>query len=177
MHGLIHTELAGFVTKNYGEETWQKLLAEAGVPGKVYDVLEIYDDAEIGAIVAAAAGALNVDAEVVLEAFGRYLAPQLVGVHAGLIDPTWKTMDLLLNVEETVHQVVRVENDGAAPPILTFTQVGPRTLELHYNSPRKMVAVARGIMGGFAEYFGESIEMEQAPHPEGGTVVTVSFDD
>ncbi|MGH1490707.1 MAG: heme NO-binding domain-containing protein [Acidimicrobiales bacterium] len=175
MHGLIHTELAGFVTKNHGADTWQQLLVDADLPGKVYDVLEIYDDAEIAAIVAAAATALGVDADVILLSFGEYLAPQLVKLHQELIDPAWKTMDLLLNVEETVHQVVRIEDEGAAPPVLTFTQVGSDELELYYNSPRNMVAVARGIMAGFASYFGETIEMNQSPHADGGTVVRVQF--
>ncbi len=176
MHGLIHTELAGFVTQNHGEGTWQQLLADAGFPGKAYDVFEIYDDSEIAAIVAAASAALGVEADVVLESFGRYLAPQLIALHTELIDPSWKTLDLLLNVEETVHQVVRIESEGAAPPVLRFTQVGPGLLELHYNSPRNMVAVARGIMTGFADHFGETISIDQEPHPEGGTLLNVRFD-
>ena len=73
-----------------------------------------------------------------------------MSTNKSMTKPNWKTMELLLYTEETIHKAVRIKNPGAEPPRLQFQQTGPNTLKFNYNSPRQMSAVAKGIIKGVA---------------------------
>lgn len=161
MHGLIHTELAAFVKYHRGEKFWQKILQQAQLSDRLYLQVGSYPDEEIQAIVAAAAELMGKSVEEVLVDFGLYLVPRLIESYRGYIDPQWKTLDLLLNTEQTIHRVVRLKDKSAAPPQLKFSQTGENSLCLEYDSPRKMHAVARGMINGVAKWYGERVALEE----------------
>jgi hypothetical protein len=48
---------------------------------------------------------------------------------------------------------------GAAPPRLHVERTSPDEVVVTYDSPRKLCAVARGIMRGIAKHFGERISI------------------
>ena len=84
-----------------------------------------------------------------------------------LIDPSWRTAEMLLNTEDIIHKVVRMKNPGAAPPQLKFRRIGDNELLFYYNSPRQMSSVARGIMKGIADHYGETLTIQEQKHPDG----------
>ena len=53
-----------------------------------------YHDAEAAAIVRAASKLTVVPTQETLEAFGEFIAPDLLDMHKPPIDPSWKTADL-----------------------------------------------------------------------------------
>ena len=173
MHGLIHAELEKFVETNYGQEAWRAILEEAGLEDRAYVPLGAYPDEESLAIVRAAAKLTETPAEAILEDFGEFIAPDLMATYKSLIRPEWKTLDFLLNTEETIHRVVRRQNQGAEPPHLKFEEAGPGTLRLLYDSPRRMSAVARGIIKGVAKHYGESVSLEESKKADGSSEITV----
>jgi heme-NO-binding protein len=65
-------------------------------------------------------------------------------------------------VWQELLSVVRLRNQGAAPPQLRFRRVGPAEVHLSYNSNRKMCAVARGIIRGVAKHFEESVTIVES---------------
>ncbi len=103
----------------------------------------------------------------VLEDFGLFIAPDLLGMYKSLIDPSWKTADLFVNVEDTIHTVVRMKNPGATPPMLKFKRVGPNELHFHYDSPRQMSSVAKGIMKGVADHYNEKLDIKERKNADG----------
>lgn len=161
MHGKIFVELKKFVDSKYGPDTWGKLLADAGLGGKVYLPVTDYPDREIVSIVTTASTATGLSATVLLEDFGEFIAPALLSMYHSLIDSNWKTLDIIENTENSIHTVVRVKNPGAAPPKLQATRTGPDEVKLVYTSARKMCAVARGIAKGLARHFNEEISITE----------------
>jgi tRNA A-37 threonylcarbamoyl transferase component Bud32 len=160
MHGLIFLQLQRFVQKQ-GSVPWENLLREAHLPIKSYSPARVYADEELRALVGAVSRNLNMPAGAVLEAFGEFLAPELIRLYRKLIDPEWKTLDLLENAEKLIHTAVRVGNSGAKPPVLDCIRSTRDELQIVYSSDRQLCSVAKGIVKGVAQYYGETIHISE----------------
>ena len=175
LHGLIHAQLEEFVETRYGADAWKTILSEAGLGDKTYLRNVTYADHEAAAIISAASKLTNKPADDLLESFGEFLAPTLIATYRQLIQPSWKTMDLLLHTEETVHKVVRLRDSGPQPSRLDFQRIGPNVLKFDYNSPRRMSALARGIIKGVAKHYGETVTIEVNSIRNGRSEMTITI--
>ena len=176
MHGTIFMQLKDFVVTNHGLPAWDKMLDMAGQPKMaLYLPTQSYPDADAFAPVKAACELTGQSMDVALESFGIYIAPTLIQMYRGLIHPDWKTLDLLLNVEDTIHKVVRRRNEGAEPPEPHFKRINDRTLEFLYESKRKMSALAMGIIKGVAKYYQEEIHITVTRASPEGTEMTITL--
>lgn len=175
MHGVVFSLLKSYVTVRHSPDTWWVLLKEAGHEGANYMPTQMYPDAELGDLVAAACRMTQAQPDDVLEDFGAFIAPNLQEMYGFLIKPEWRTRDLLLNVEDTIHRVVRLKNPGAKPPELRFTRVDDNTLTFEYNSPRRMAALAIGIMRGIAAGYGEKVDIDHKVSPDGTSLMLVKI--
>ena len=173
MHGIIHAELKKYVETNHGSDAWKAILKEAGLSNKIYMTISTYPDEEVVAIVTAASKLTQTPAENILEDFGEFIAPDLMIMYQPLIKPEWKTMEMLLHTEETIHRVVRLNNPGADPPRLQFEATGPNTLKFTYTSPRQMSAVAKGIIKGVAKHYGETLTIQERKRADGGSEMQI----
>ncbi|NOX37911.1 MAG: heme ABC transporter permease CcmB [Calditrichaeota bacterium] len=161
MHGIVFSELRKFVDHSLGPGAWQRLLKEAGLGNRIYMAIQEYPDQEAVALVQAAARITHKSPAVILEEFGQFIAPQLLQMYKALVQPNWKTLDLIENTEEVIHKVVRMKNPGARPAELKCQRISPGELLLVYASPRKMCALAKGIARGVANHFGERISVSE----------------
>lgn len=78
-----------------------------------------------------------------------------------LINPDWKTIDLIAHTEETIHEVLRRAGTKTNPPQLKCWQPGPREVVVIYTSPRKLCALAKGIVRGIVRHYGERITIQE----------------
>lgn len=159
MHGIIFAELQKYAEARYGPGTWSSLLQEAGLGTKLYTPFQSYPDEEIAAIVAAASRKTTKTASTILEDFGDFIAPDLIGLYKALVKPEWRTLELLENAEGTIHRVVRASGSGARPPEIKCTRVRENEIVVSYVSQRRLCAVAKGIIRGVAKFYGERISL------------------
>src|SRR4051812_16315657 len=136
MHGLIFLQLQKFVQRQAGAGAWEALLRQAGLPRRTYAAARVYADAEAFALVAAASKALSQPAPAILEAFGDFIAPELLRLYGRLVSSEWKTLDVIENTEKLIHAGVRVGNPGARPPILETVRTNKDELHIMYSSER-----------------------------------------
>jgi predicted hydrocarbon binding protein len=162
MHGTMFVHLRRYVEERYGAGVWPELLSSAGLGPRVYLPIRSYPDEELAAIVRAASTATHLETPALLESFGEYVAPHLIAMYRHLLKPTWRTLDVLLNVEETAHRAVRIEQPGASPPYLDAKRAGEHEVLVHYTSARRLCHVAKGIIGGLARHFGERISISES---------------
>jgi tRNA A-37 threonylcarbamoyl transferase component Bud32 len=159
MHGSIFLQFQRFAQKHGCIPAWEILLREAHLPVKSYSPARAYPDEEMLALVGAASRLLNIPADAVLEAFGEFVAPELIRLYGKLIDPEWKTLDLIENTEKLIHAAVRVGNPGARPPVLHCIRSTPDELQIVYSSDRQLCGVAKGIVKGVARHYGEVVRI------------------
>jgi hypothetical protein len=161
MHGVIFLELKKYVETKLGAEAWTSLLDRAGLAGREFTLLQEYPDAEVVALVTHASEVTGLPAADILEDFGAFIAPDLLEMFWGTLQPSWKTLDVIEHTEESIHSVVRLRNPGARPPELRVTRPSATQVEVHYSSPRRMCAVARGIVRGMAAHFGDTVSIAE----------------
>jgi len=161
MHGLILSELKRFSEAGNGNGAWSQLLHEVGLADRTYVIGQTYPDAEVAAIVGAAARHRGADVQTVLEQFGEFIAPTLMSVYKPFIKPEWKTLDMIEHTENNIHRAVRLGDPLAVPPRLKVRRVSPSEVVLIYESERKMCALAKGIARGVAKHYGERIEISE----------------
>lgn len=173
MHGVIHSELKRYIEVNHESGGWGEIVEEAGLSDKLYTTVGTYPDDEIHAIVGAASALTGAPKEDILEDFGEFLAPTLMSMYKSLIKPEWGTMEMLMNAEDTMHRVVRMKKPGADPPRLNFEKKDSNTLKLVYDSPRRMSAVAKGIIRGVADHYDDEVRIQERKAPEGGSEMQI----
>ncbi len=161
MHGFIFSELKKYVDKNFGAEVWPTLLREAGFGVRSYEHYRDYPDDEVVALVTTASRLTALPADDILEGFGEFIAGDLVKVFRPLVDPSWRTLEFLENAESVIHRVVRGRNQKAKPPALSCARVDADEVVISYGSKRKLCAVARGIIRGAADLYGDQVVIRE----------------
>jgi hypothetical protein len=125
MQAIIFGELKKYAEARLGDDAWRPLLREAGVTRHVYAPGQDYPDEEVGAIVAAASKKTGLEADAILQDFGEFIVPDLVRLYRHIIDPEWKTLDLIEHTEQTIHRAVRRDHPAASPPQLKCVRKAP----------------------------------------------------
>ena len=116
MHGIIFSELKKFVNFRSGEKVWDEILYETGIGFKHYLPIQEYPDHELMLIIDGIARKESGTSIDLLEQFGEFIVPSLMGMYKTLIKREWRTLDLLEHTEETIHSIVRLKNPGSSPP-------------------------------------------------------------
>jgi predicted hydrocarbon binding protein len=161
MNGTIFLGLRKYVRARLGQDAWEGLLDETGIGPRLYVPVGNYPDQEAVALIAAAANRAGRPVDAVLEDFGEFIVPDLMTMYASLIDPGWKTIDLITNTERTIHEVLRRSASQADPPRLKCTRHGDSEVVVIYDSPRKMCPLAKGIARGIARRFDEKVDLAE----------------
>jgi len=159
VHGIIFAELKRYVEARMGVGAWAMLLDEAGLHGQIYLSIRSYDDGDALRLINAAARITEHQVAEILEDFGEFITPSLLNMFGGMMKPEWRTLDFLERVEENIHRVVRMRNPGASPPQISYQRRSKEELVIHYSSQRKLCALARGLIHGVAQHYGEEIRL------------------
>jgi hypothetical protein len=159
MLGIIFFILQNHMEKHLGASSWGRVASLANLPSKAYSPVAEYPDSEAMALLAAASQLAGKPLGKFLEEFGEALAPELLEMYPGLIQPKWKTLDLVTNAEEIIHSVVRRRNPVAKPPVLRCARYSDDEVHLVYASPRKLCQIAKGIVRGVARHYHEEVSI------------------
>ena len=175
MYGIFHVEIQHYIETRYGRDVWTATLKHAGLKNRIYMTVSNYLDSEVKRIMKAASEITEVPVETLFVDFGTFAISSLMNTYEPLIDPRWSMADLLLNLEDAVYRVIRTRNPGAQPPRMKFERAGPNQLRLHYDSPRRMPALAKGFVIGIASYYGEMVEVQTQENPDGSVDMMITM--
>lgn len=162
MHGLIFFYLQKFTDSvTAGRTSWGALRSRVATTTAKYLPSGVYPDADAERLLGVLAEETNRPLADLIREFGEFLAPYLLKVAGGHIDPSWRTLDLIENTESIIHAMIRATNPGAAPPVLE--SVRPSMTELHvvYSSKRRLCPLALGLIRGIARHYGEQITVDE----------------
>lgn len=162
MHGIIFSELKKYADARLGAQGWGRLLTRSGLGPRVYVPTQEYPDEEVARIVSAAATTTGLSTAAVMEDFGAFIVPDLMRLYAALVDPSWRTLDVIEHTEAVIHRVVRLRDAGAKPPELIVRRHAPDHLVVTYQSVRRMCGVARGIVRGISTHYSEPVDIVEA---------------
>jgi hypothetical protein len=147
------------VVAEYGAEVWEDLLDEATVAG-AYTSLGNYSDEDMNALVAAAAAKLGVEPGAVLRWFGNKAMPMLKEKYPQLFAGHTSSRGFVLSVNSIIHPEVRKLYAGASCPFFHFREGPDGSLQMRYESSRKLCDLAHGFVEGAAALFNERVAIE-----------------
>lgn len=159
MKGIIYQLLEEVVTRQVGDDAWDALLESAGVEG-AYTSLGTYPDEELTRLVEAASVALGEPPNGVVRWFGRNAMPLLAERFPGFFEGHRSTRSFLLTLNDVIHTEVRKLYPGADVPVFEFDPADD-VLAMWYRSPRRLCALAEGLIEGAADHFGEFVAIDQ----------------
>jgi hypothetical protein len=153
MKGIVFNLLGEIVSGEYGADTWDRLLDDAGLDGS-YTSLGNYPDAELAQLVAAASSVLGQPPQDVVRWFGRRALPMLASKYPQFFRHQG-ARDFVLTLNTIIHPEVRKLYPGAEAPDFEFDASSPDLLVMTYRSERRLCAFAEGLIEGAAAHFGE----------------------
>lgn len=155
MHGVVMTGLRTFVIRQHDRSTWEAVKDAAGVERDQYTRMEDYPDEEfLGIYKILLEESEATDAELQRE-FGQFLFGELVEMYGRIyFDEEWDALDLIDNVEETIHQSLKARDDsGFTPPELETERLGDDGLAVLYRSDRHLCEFGKGLIQGTANHY------------------------
>lgn len=156
MYGLVNKAIEGMVREGYGETTWQRVKAEAGVDIEGFISNQPYPDEITYRLVAGASAVLATPAEDILKAFGEYWV-----LNTGLkaYGPMMRAggndlKTFLLNLPH-FHVRVQLLFPELEPPHFACENVGDDSLDLVYSTsrPAGLEPFVEGLVHGLARMF------------------------
>ena len=159
MHGIIFNQLRGYAQTRLGEQGWETLLREAGLPSRIYLAFQGYPDEEAVALIMAASRMTGHSVRFLLEDFGEFIVPGLMKIYRAFIQPGWDILDVIENAER-IHEKVR-RDPNARPPRLECERVDSSTVRVVYASPRKLCGLSIGFVRGLALTLGQRADVKE----------------
>lgn len=161
MKGIIFNLLEEAVTTRFGAAVWDDLLDDTALDG-AYTSLGDYPDAEVAALVEAAAQKLSISRAETLRWFGRQAMPILKRRYEGLFSDRANSRAFVLSVNSIIHPEVRKLYPRASCPFFHLSEAGAGsgTLVVDYDSPRRMCHLAQGFIEGAAELWRDRVTVE-----------------
>jgi len=160
MKGIVFNLLEEVVRREYGEDTWDDLLSAARLEG-AYTSLGTYPDDHLGQLVAAASAALHQPGAAVIRWFGRSALPLLAQKYPDFFAGHTSARPFVLTLNDIIHPEVRKLYPGALIPEFDFDTSSEEVLVMGYRSPRKLCALAEGLIEGAAAHYQEKVLIAQ----------------
>ncbi len=150
MKGTIALCLEQLVCSKFGQEQWQSVLKEAGVPAaKMFLPFEDVDDALVMKILQAVCKTLHLSLEQAADAFGEYwvmtYSQELYQQH---YQKHKTAKDFLLALDD-IHVFMTRTMHNTHPPRFAYAWKDEKTLTMRYASERNLIDVAVGLIRGW----------------------------
>ena len=149
------TGLRAFVTQEYGRTKWAEVKDAAGVETDHYTRMEDYPDEEFLSIYTVVLEDADASDDELQQAFGQFLFGKMAEMYGRVyFDDDWGAIDLINNVEETIHQSLKMRDDsGFTPPELETEPLGENAVAVLYSSDRHLCEFGKGLIQGTADHY------------------------
>lgn len=162
MKGTIFNVLQEFVEQHHGYELWDDVIIQCDLPSKgIFTSTKYYEDSELFTLVGALSSQLNVPANELVSLFGEYLFPKLMPQAPVEAQKAPSLRAFLMMVDSVIHVEVQKLYKESNLPDFNYDDSEDTTLEMHYQSPRKLCYLSEGLIKGAAKHFNQAIEITQ----------------
>ena len=170
MYGLVNQAVEDLIRAEHGEATWQAIKGRAGVDAPAFISMSPYPDAVTYRLVGAASEVLAVPVPALLEAFGEYWILYTARKGYGhLLTLAGTSFPEFVQQLDQLHAHVALSFTELRPPTFWCTEVGERSLRLHYRSSREGLApMVIGLLRGLGTMFDTAVTVTHVASPGQG---------
>ena len=155
MYGLVNKAIEDLVVSKFGEPSWERIKAKAGLDVDVIISNEGYPDEITYRLVGAASEVLDLPARQILLAFGEHWVLETANKSYG---PMMKSggatlREFLVNLPN-FHTRVRMIYPKLQPPRFECSDITEHSLKLHYHTHRPgLTAFVEGLLQGLGKLY------------------------
>ena len=161
MYGLINSALQSMIREKFGEEQWQAVLEESGVPEDSFLTMRSYDDSITYDLAGAASTVLGAPVDACLEMFGEYWVLETATKSYGpLMDATGADLIGFLHNLNALHDRITGTFLNYVPPEFQVESLEDGRHRIHYISKREgLTPFVVGLLKGLAIHFNSAIDL------------------
>lgn len=168
MHVSLHQAFKGYLDARPEENLYNDVLTGIGLTSDDFEAEAYHDDDEMQRAVEFVAGHLSATRMDFLTGWGVAIAQGLLDSYESAIEADWKLLDLLEHIESRMHVHSR-EEFGARPPVLVTERINNSSLRIDVETSKQMTGLAKGFVLGFADSFGEQVDLVVNERDDGFT--------
>ena len=171
MYGIINQSIQELILKEYGEETWLRIISKSGIDVSEFHNHEVYDDAYTYRLAEAIAEVLKTTVEEVLKLFGEFWITEIsLKKYPNLMATGGKGFkEFMLNLPNFHNRVYLTYPQFIAPEFKVWED--GNSLLLEYHSVRNgLASLMEGMLYGIIKMFdekGAKVVKEYAKSPGG----------
>ena len=154
MKGFIFTNFLDFVEKSNGLEMVDQMLGECDLASEgVYSAFNSYEFDELVTLLTYVSKKTDISSQILLESFGRFVFPYLIGKHSYIIEKYSNAIDLIAGIENHIHIEVKKLYEDAELPTFNVVDKKEDSLTIIYTSTRGLTYFAIGLMKETLQFF------------------------
>lgn len=163
MHGVVMTGLRMFIVEGHSRTVWAQVKDAADVDRDRYTRMEEYPDEEFEQIYQVLMERSSATDAQLQQRFGRFLFEEMAEMYGPIyFDDEWGVLDLIDNVEETIHQSLKRRDDsGFTPPELGTEPLDGDGLTVLYGSDRHLCEFGKGLIQGAGNYYDTDLQIDE----------------
>ena len=154
MKGFIFTNFLDFVEKSNGLDMVDQMLEECDLASEgVYSAFNSYEFDELVTLLTYVSKKTDISPQILLETFGRFVFPYLIGKHSYIIEKYSNAIDLIAGIENHIHIEVKKLYEDAELPTFNVVDKKEDSLTIIYTSTRGLTYFAIGLMKETLQFF------------------------
>ena len=134
------------------------MIEKSGVSG-VYTQAGNYPFEELYSMIVTLSEIVNTPISDLIEAFGKTIFKKLITIYPKPIEIYKNVFEFIAHLDNVVHPEVKKLYPETELPIFDLETIDKTKLVIIYRSTKPLMDLAKGLILGCAEYYGEDIEV------------------
>lgn len=154
MKGFIFTNFIEFIESNLGLQVVDEMITNSNLQSEgIYSSFNNYDFDELVTLLTFVSKKTNTHTDILLEKFGIFVFPYLVGKHSYITEHYSNPLDLIAGIENHIHiEVKKLYNDADLPTFRVVEKTDCK-LTIIYNSGKGLTYFAIGLIKETLNHF------------------------
>jgi hypothetical protein len=161
VQGVILIGIQRFVRERFGADFWRMVETDVNIAGRLYLPSQSYPMSEVDAVIGSVSRYSGMTIPLVLESIGDYVAPDMLGVYSGMIEPQWSLLDVLLRSEAIVERAALKHGIKLANSPVQGRAGSNGEIMLAYRSPWRICPLIKGLVRGIGAHMNEPVAIEE----------------
>jgi hypothetical protein len=174
MKGVVFTEYMEFIEDQFGFDVVDDMIEKAGVSG-IYTQAGNYPFEELYQMVVSLSEIVNAPAPALIEAFGKNIFKKLIVIYPKPVQAYSTAFEFIAHIDNVVHPEVKKLYPETELPTFNLESVNETKLVTTYSSTKPLMDLAKGLMEGCAEHYGEDIDISYEVQPKKGEEFIATF--
>ena len=161
MQGVILIGIQRFARERFGADFWRMVETDVNMAGRLYLPSQSYPMSEVDAVIGSVSRHSGMTVPLVLESIGDYVAPDMLGAYASMIEPQWNLLDVLLRAEAIVERAALKHGVKLANTPVQGRPGSNGEMILTYRSPWRICPLIKGLVRGLGAHMDQPVSIDE----------------